>query len=165
MNIMKLAHLNAEYGVQHFGGKIADYMVESLKLAHKGINLFLEEMREAKPVFKVWGRSKQSQKRVERIKTRCLQVFAMLAFLLICVSFPTPASAQSELYSVKQAHVTIKHEPSSGLPKALCDLYNVEGKKLRNQIVTVYEQWDNYLVVEVDVPVTVHNKINKIICR
>lgn len=39
MNTMKLAHINAAYGVKQFGGCKADYMAEALRLAHQGINL------------------------------------------------------------------------------------------------------------------------------
>lgn len=42
MNTMKLAHKNAKYGANKFGGKPFEYFAESLKLAHKGIDLQAE---------------------------------------------------------------------------------------------------------------------------
>lgn len=41
MSTMTIAHSNAQYGVDKFGGVKSDYFAEALRLAHEGINLVL----------------------------------------------------------------------------------------------------------------------------
>ncbi|AUR84781.1 hypothetical protein NVP1063O_114 [Vibrio phage 1.063.O._10N.261.45.C7] len=69
-------------------------------------------------------------------------------------------------YSISQdVRPTVKIAPKSGLPKMLCKFYNVDGERVAYQNVTVFEEYDQFVLVEANLYHEQHNSIHKVVCK
>lgn len=92
---------------------------------------------------------------------------------LLMASF-TAQSAMVELYQVDQllsgssisqdVRPTIKIAPSSGLPKMHCKILDRNGDQITSQNVTVFEEYDLFVLVEVNLYNDQHLQVDQVVC-
>ncbi|AUR92223.1 hypothetical protein NVP1170O_110 [Vibrio phage 1.170.O._10N.261.52.C3] len=98
--------------------------------------------------------------------------FTLTALLL--ASF-TASATTTELYQIntlesgssisQDTRPTIRIAPSSGLPKMHCTFYNSKEEKIAVQNVTVFEEYDLFVLVEANFYHDQHVAIDYVVCR
>ena len=93
---------------------------------------------------------------------------------LLLTSF-TASATITEVYQVvslengslisQDVRPTIKIAPKSGLPKMLCKFFNDKGERVAYQNVTVFEEYDRFVLVEANLYHEQHSVINKVVCK